>query len=186
MSASTLQAPKNIGILYLIHATGTSLYKIGFSTNTANRLKALQAASASKLVLLAERPGTVQDERKLHNKLYRFRQHGEWFKFRDDEFALRRFGKIAPINQQRIQPRKQPPVQQLADRLFGSYCKKVGITPRLLGRKRWDVAKNHVCYLVADIAIKEKRKPNVPAVEEFMMNSLVTEQLVPLDDFFLD
>lgn len=70
---------KHPGFVYVIHATGTSRIKIGFSASPKDRLAQLQTGSPVPLQLLASWPGSVERERRVHRYLSQFRQSGEWF-----------------------------------------------------------------------------------------------------------
>ncbi len=81
-----------MGIIYLINAVGTKHYKIGFTAKTsAERLSKLQTSSPHRLELVAERSGTVRTEIRLHEKLQKYWQRGEWFRFPDRETAIGHF-----------------------------------------------------------------------------------------------
>jgi hypothetical protein len=54
--------------------------KIGYTTSKPEaRLKALQTGSPTVLKLMAVHPGTLAEERKLHEQFSESRLHGEWF-----------------------------------------------------------------------------------------------------------
>ena len=53
--------------------------KIGISVTPAARLHLMQAASPSRLTLLATVPGGKPVERRYHQRFAAFRLHGEWF-----------------------------------------------------------------------------------------------------------
>jgi Meiotically Up-regulated Gene 113 (MUG113) protein len=71
--------------LYLIKAAATRLIKIGVSTQVEQRLKALETANGSALILLkvwncfSIRYRASRVENLLHNSFRQFRQQGEWF-----------------------------------------------------------------------------------------------------------
>lgn len=68
--------------LYLLWAEGSSFYKIGVtSVSVRKRLSELQVGCPLPLHFVAAAYGTVEDERRLHSKLRRFRTSGEWFDF---------------------------------------------------------------------------------------------------------
>lgn len=69
----------NQEFVYVIHATGTSLIKLGYSTNPQKRLSELQTASPHKLQILASWPGNRAREKRLHRHMAQFRREGEWF-----------------------------------------------------------------------------------------------------------
>jgi hypothetical protein len=53
--------------------------KIGIAVDPDRRLSVLQEGSPEILELVATRPGTVVDERRLHERFAEARAHGEWF-----------------------------------------------------------------------------------------------------------
>lgn len=57
--------------------------KIGFTkdANPKNRIRSIQTGNPKKLTLLGFVPGTIQDERRIHNDLKDYRLEGEWFSF---------------------------------------------------------------------------------------------------------
>lgn len=63
---------------YIVEAPGLGLVKIGRSKDLRSRLDNLQASNAHPLVLRRKISG-LHHEKILHEKLDRFRQHGEWF-----------------------------------------------------------------------------------------------------------
>jgi hypothetical protein len=67
------------GNVYLISCEATGTCKIGYSTDVPQRLKALQAANATPLLLRGMIPGSIQKERSLHKKFSQHRLEGEWF-----------------------------------------------------------------------------------------------------------
>lgn len=69
--------------VYLIEGAG--LVKIGVSTDVAGRFRTLEAESPVKLKLLASGPGTITDERALHEHFKEQRDHNEWFKLSKEQ-----------------------------------------------------------------------------------------------------
>ena len=57
--------------------------KIGFSTNVAKRLAALQTSQPHKLRLLAVVEGDLSTESALHARFAELRHQGEWFRWKD-------------------------------------------------------------------------------------------------------
>lgn len=53
--------------------------KIGFTTNWSEREKKYRTHTPRPLTLLAIRPGTHQEETRLHHEFRRYRANGEWF-----------------------------------------------------------------------------------------------------------
>jgi len=70
--------------IYLIRCETTGHLKIGWTINTAARLRTLQAASPTRLRLIGEFAGDRQREQELHQLLAAFRLHGEWFEYRSE------------------------------------------------------------------------------------------------------
>lgn len=81
--------PGRTGYVYLIHAQGTSRYKIGRSINPPERTKDLQKQSPYLLKIVDQfySPDAITDEFKLHQKFSKVRVHGEWFEFLDEQTA---------------------------------------------------------------------------------------------------
>lgn len=67
--------------IYLIVCETTGRLKIGWTINTAGRMRTLQAGSPTKLRLVGEVPGDRHREQQLHRLLDAFRLHGEWFDY---------------------------------------------------------------------------------------------------------
>lgn len=79
--------------LYLIHAVGSCMYKIGYSEKPEQRVKKLQLSSPLPLVLVhtVEVPDSYtgrQAETWVHWKLKQFRSHGEWFQLPSPNSAI--------------------------------------------------------------------------------------------------
>jgi hypothetical protein len=67
--------------VYLIGAAGSTVAKIGKSTDVQGRRGALQTGSPVKLEILATVPGDIDLEGALHAHFEPQRLHGEWFDF---------------------------------------------------------------------------------------------------------
>jgi hypothetical protein len=65
------------GVIYFAKADG--FIKIGYTTNLSARLISLQTSSPMRINLMGVIPGNREDEKDLHAKFARLRQHGEWF-----------------------------------------------------------------------------------------------------------
>lgn len=77
------QGPK--GLVYFIMCTDSRRCKIGFTTGKVEkRLASLQTGSASQLAAVLMHPGTIESERRLHEKFASSRIHGEWFELTDE------------------------------------------------------------------------------------------------------
>lgn len=74
------------GVVYVLHAQGTSRIKIGHSATFGVRLATLQTASPYPLVVVKQirTPDHVALERRLHERFSAYRQHGEWFELPQD------------------------------------------------------------------------------------------------------
>ena len=75
------QTSNREGFVYLIVAEGTSRYKIGRTTNLANRIEALrqQGPYPLKVVSAFYTDDCVAQEARLHTLAFDYRRHGEWF-----------------------------------------------------------------------------------------------------------
>lgn len=68
-------------MIYFIQENASHLIKIGFTAGDgASRAKSLQTGNPDTLTVLAEIPGTMEDEKKLHSQFKADRVAGEWFK----------------------------------------------------------------------------------------------------------
>ncbi len=73
-------------MVYVIHAEGTDLYKIGYGINAKKRIAGIQTSCPHDLsVIKIYKKGTVCFERELHEKFRDNRTRGEWFTFTEDE-----------------------------------------------------------------------------------------------------
>lgn len=68
------------GRVYFVATFDERFVKIGFSTDVAQRVRALNAANPEPLNLLGSVPGTPADERAWHIRLAAHRAGGEWFR----------------------------------------------------------------------------------------------------------
>lgn len=75
------------GILYVIRMGKTTWHKIGYADNLKARLSGLQTGNPTKLTVVIARkihsPKTIESQ--LHQKYYRKRGPGEWFKLTDKD-----------------------------------------------------------------------------------------------------
>lgn len=67
------------GHIYFASADDGTI-KIGWATDPAQRVAALQTSTHHALELLSTRPGTMRDEHKLHLRFNDLRIRGEWFR----------------------------------------------------------------------------------------------------------
>lgn len=73
-----MSAPKSW--VYFIQEGTDGPIKIGYTaSNPRSRMLTLQTGNAKPLRLLTCAPGTIEDERKLHEKFAKLRMTGEWF-----------------------------------------------------------------------------------------------------------
>jgi hypothetical protein len=68
-----------VSVVYVMQATWGGPVKIGFSTDLAGRLDALQGGYPWTLCVRRWFTGTFEDERELHQRLDVYRMRGEWF-----------------------------------------------------------------------------------------------------------
>lgn len=70
--------PPKLGQVYFVKA-GESI-KIGFSVDVRRRVKNMQTAASETMTLLLVLPGTLADEKSMHDRFGHLRINGEWFK----------------------------------------------------------------------------------------------------------
>jgi hypothetical protein len=76
-----------MGWVYFIACPETMRLKIGFTSGDVHaRLRALQTGSPTNLSLVACHPGSMDDEKKLHERFDEHRIHGEWFSMSEELF----------------------------------------------------------------------------------------------------
>lgn len=69
-----------MGIVYIIRAGDTDLYKIGYTEcSPESRRASLQTGNPHPLHVIAAWDGTMSDEKKVHGLLDCYRREGEWF-----------------------------------------------------------------------------------------------------------
>ena|SRR3990167_5987570 len=71
-------------MIYVISATSTEFVKIGLARNPITRMRELQTAQPTLLVLLASADWPNISERRIHAVLRKHRTRGEWFTMNDD------------------------------------------------------------------------------------------------------
>ena len=72
-------------MIYLVRAEETNLYKIGYTSSTAeSRIKTMQTGCPHKLSIVLEVDGSVQKEKKLHKTFSKNQKQGEWFEFNEE------------------------------------------------------------------------------------------------------
>jgi hypothetical protein len=66
--------------LYVVHAKGSTRFKLGISRNVKARMSDLQVGSSVPLDLITTtKIESVEEERRAHRVLAQWRCHGEWF-----------------------------------------------------------------------------------------------------------
>lgn len=74
------QDKPNLGVVYILRAEGTNLYKIGYSKLSAeSRRDAMQTGCPFDLTVVSETCGTLEDEQRMHEMFASKRKRGEWF-----------------------------------------------------------------------------------------------------------
>lgn len=90
MAESIAQKPPiDRGFVYLIHAEGTSRYKIGKTENIKARLKSLKSKSPYPLSVIKAIPSNriTELESWLHGYFADYRVNGEWFELSNEAIA---------------------------------------------------------------------------------------------------
>ena len=75
-----MQGDKEINLIYFIQQGNNGNIKIGYSKNPKKRLIQLQTATISKLYIIGKISGNRQNEKEIHQYLFKHRLRGEWFK----------------------------------------------------------------------------------------------------------
>jgi hypothetical protein len=65
--------------LYVAFAPSLGLVKFGISFGPRSRVKDLASERRTRVVLLGERRGTREQERRLHDSVGQWREQGEWY-----------------------------------------------------------------------------------------------------------
>lgn len=78
------------GYVYMMHAVGTTFYKIGHATNVEKRWYGIDAACPLPVVIVHKTYVTVQTEGEYYwHQLYRYqRVKGEWFNLSEGQVEL--------------------------------------------------------------------------------------------------
>lgn len=79
--------PPRVTHVYLVRASGTNRYKVGFtSTAVEKRLSGLRTNAPYPLELVAYREGSKETESALHKILKPYSSHLEWFECEDEQY----------------------------------------------------------------------------------------------------
>lgn len=70
-------------VVYIVQPEGSSLVKIGWTSDIRRRLSALQGNSPLLIRWISTHPGPLELETFVHRRLAARRRHGEWFDFSD-------------------------------------------------------------------------------------------------------
>lgn len=90
--------PSKRGYVYLMHDNSLGYCKIGFSSNPSYREQTLQAQKPTVELVYAWE-GSLQDEKKLHERFSDKRIRGEWFDLKADDIEeIRSFFGTEAIN----------------------------------------------------------------------------------------
>ena len=85
MGTADQEGPESQELVYVIGGPGSSVVKIGRTTNLSRRLTAIQSMSPLPLRVLVTFAGGSPLESALHRHFRTLRTHGEWFDFGDAE-----------------------------------------------------------------------------------------------------
>lgn len=111
--------PQSTEVVYVLGTPGSSIVKIGRTTNLSKRLADIQRMSPVPLEALWTHPGGHDLESNLHRHFKAMRSHGEWFTFRQDPVTLIRW---AVADEPWLRPKviltKEAKPQQRAPRVF--------------------------------------------------------------------
>lgn len=86
------------GTVYFLADADYQFMKVGFSRNVQRRLAQIQDGGPLQLFVVDEFPGSVNDERAVHDLLKEYRIRGEWFQ----SDAVLEFLEDAEMARQRI------------------------------------------------------------------------------------
>lgn len=108
-------------MIYFVQAEIVGRIKIGYTSRdrAEERLAALEGASCVPLRLLATCPGSMELERKIHERFHEYRVKGEWFKP-----GPRLIRYIAKIQGRVIRKPKEDRRSRAADWLIGLFQQK--------------------------------------------------------------
>lgn len=84
------------GWIYFLQARSGGPVKIGFSSNPRLRLNRCQVGSPVELRIVGQYRGSQSDEVAAHQELFRYREHGEWFRLdiMVVDFIRRKLGRV--------------------------------------------------------------------------------------------
>ena len=69
---------KRLRTIYFVYGAG--LIKIGIASNLKARFSQISGDSPVPVSVLGQHPGTLSDERELHNRFASYNHHREWFR----------------------------------------------------------------------------------------------------------
>ncbi len=90
MTRAGLDPSQRETVIYFVQSEHGGPVKIGRADDLAKRLVTLQTARPDKLVVIAAAPGSVQQERDIHQRFAAAREKGEWFSPTPQLLALAR------------------------------------------------------------------------------------------------
>ena len=123
--------------VYLMQSGDTNFYKIGFSNDVRERMKAIQANNPEEINLVATCPGGYNVEQEIHKCFNSKRNVGEWFEFspQDLDNVLQVFDDVRNsfYEAKRKEPKKKfkPKSEELRD-----IKKEIGKHKRSVARKK--------------------------------------------------
>lgn len=71
-------------VIYFVQVDGAGPIKIGFTENLEKRIQGMLTATPGTIKVLATRPGTLAEERVLHQRFAHLRVSREWFRPEED------------------------------------------------------------------------------------------------------
>ena len=81
INVSVKRANEKDGVLYLAYDKYFKRYKVGITTKkAAERIKQIENASGTELILINTFEGSRKNEKKLHEYLEAYKLKGEWYK----------------------------------------------------------------------------------------------------------
>ena len=75
-------------ITYIIYSHQNKAVKIGYASDLASRISALQISTPEKLSLIFAFEGGKETEKTLHTLLHKYRLRGEWFVYNEEVLSV--------------------------------------------------------------------------------------------------